>query len=57
MMGDDNFCQEIVGTKSDEHVKKRNIMKMKLWKKVMKQFIEEKSDEHEVAVDTRIIFL
>ena len=30
MIGDDNFCQEIVGTKSDEHVKKQNIMKMKL---------------------------
>ena len=42
--------------KSDEYVKKRNIMKMKLWKKVMKQFIEEKSDEHKVAVHVKKMF-
>ena len=42
MIGDDNSCQELVGTKSDEHVKKRNIMKMKLWrKKVMKHIKDE----------------
>ena len=47
--------------KSDEHVKKRNIMKMKLWrKKVMKHIKDEvveknneKSDEHKVVVDAR----
>ena len=41
MIGDDDSCQELVGTKSDEHraCEKNNLMKMKSWRileKVMK---------------------
>ena len=42
MIGDDNFCQEIVGTKSGLNIIPVRNVKMKLWrKKVMKHIKDE----------------